>query len=479
MRFTEFRINEASNLSTAELVKYAGAKGDRIPTFLNKIKNNQPFQLVGGGSVTIDPEEYAKAQQFLVPGASGSLALKTTDGGTVITSKLAKTADLGGQAGSAEGSNSFKFNRGEVAEGYHALSAFVRLIARPSSPITLDDVRAYIPKLKNNQTLIIKAADAENKELADEFHVTISLKPGTWEAFQDPRVLQDREFKKYVQDIINDANRETGRRADLYATNGKYDLVRVVGDGVSGETETKTDINFENETEKKYRGYSIKAGTTSQIHQVGGGAVKDSNKGKAASPEERYRILQDELFGVHGLARIADISKAQGAIIAAFQQNTPEGRLEGQDIAYRTAVESMNANLQGDDEENTFLKTLVKALKYFQTRGDESILLKQFSGKGTYILDAKQLDNLHERGLDLVAEYVGSKSNPELVIKDTKSNKILITIRTYKNAAGYVRNYIEKGPLFVEITNIATEKQPADKKPAPTESAPADPNATL
>jgi uncharacterized lipoprotein NlpE involved in copper resistance len=88
-------------------------------------------------------------------------------------------------------------------------------------------------------------AAAENKEVADEFHVTISLKPGTWDAFtQATQILQDKELAKYVKNVIEDANDETGRRADVYATNGKYDLVRVVGDGVSGENETKTDINF-------------------------------------------------------------------------------------------------------------------------------------------------------------------------------------------------------------------------------------------
>ena len=35
------------------------------------------------------------------------------------------------------------------------------------------------------------------------------------------------------------------------------------------QSETKTDINFDNETERKYKGYSIKAGSTGQLHQVG------------------------------------------------------------------------------------------------------------------------------------------------------------------------------------------------------------------
>lgn len=380
--------------------------------------------------------------------------------GKDVTQVVAKTIFKGAITGAAAADKGkLDFNRGEVSEGWHALAAFVRLIARPSREITLDDVIKYIPNVENGKTYKLPVTDVENKELSDEFHVTISLKPKQWAAFKNPTdVLKDREMKKIVSDIIADANQDTGRRADVYATNGKYDLVRVIGDGVSGETETKTDINFENETEKKFRGYSIKAGTTSQIHQVGGGAVKDSKKGKKATPEQRYTILQDELFGVHGKARIADISEAREEYLKAAQDESVEGRLHAQEIAYRAAVASINSNLENDDEEKSFIRTLTVALKYFQSRDDDRILLKQFTGKGVYILDPKRFDTLHEKGLDLVAQYVDNKANPEIEILDAKSNKTLVRFRTYKSSSGYMRNYIEKGELFVELTNINTKE---------------------
>ena len=365
---------------------------------------------------------------------------------------------LTGQAAAEKGK--LDFNRGEVTEGYHALAAFVRLQARPSRAITLDEVIKWIPKIKNGVTYKLPVKDAENKDIADEFHVTISLKPKQFAAFQNPtELLKDPETLAIVKDVIDDANEETGRRADTYATNGRYDLVRVIGDGVSGETETKTDINFENETEKKYRGYSIKAGTTDQIHQVGGGAVKDDRGKKKATPEERFNILQNDLFGVHGLARLADISSVKQEYLKAAQDESLKGRVNAQAIAYKAAVDSLNDNLISDDDEKVFVKTLAKALKFFLAREDDSILLKQFSGKGTFILDPKKFDELHEKGLDLVAEYVTSKANPEIVIKDTFSGKALITFRTYKASTGYFRNYIEKGELFKELTDVKKAKE--------------------
>ena len=380
--------------------------------------------------------------------------------GKDTTQVVAKTIYKGAITGAAAADKGkVDFNRGEVAEGWHALAAFVRLIARPSRDVTLDDVKKFIPNVENGKTYKLPVSDVENKELSDEFHVTISLKPKQWAAFKQPdEVLKDPEMSKIVSDIVADANSETGRRADVYATNGKYDLVRVIGDGVSGETETKTDINFENETEKKFRGYSIKAGTTSQIHQVGGGGVKDARGQKKATPEERYTILQDELFGVHGRARIADIGQAKSEYLKAAQDESVEGRLLAQETAYRAAVSSINQKLQNDDDEKSFVRTLAVALKYFQSRDDDTILLKQFTGRGVYILDPKRFDTLHEKGLDLVAQYNDTKANPEIDIIDAKSNKMLIRFRTYKTSAGYMRNYIEKGPLFVELTNLKSNE---------------------
>jgi len=375
-----------------------------------------------------------------------------------IIVKVVYKGQLTGQAAAAQGK--LDFNRGEITEGYHALAAFVRLQARPTRDITLEEVVKWIPKIKNGVTFKLPVKDAENQEIADEFHVTISLKPGTWEAFQNPtEALKDQETLAIAKNVIEDANEETGRRADVYATNGRYDLVRVVGDGVSGETETKTDINFENETEKKYRGYSIKAGTTNQIHQVGGGGVADSRGKKKATPEERFRILQDELFGVHGLARLADLSKVKANYLKIARDESLQGRLAAQEVGYREAVKSINDNLSNDTDEKIFVKTLAKALKFFLARDDDSILLKQFSGKGTFILDPKKFDELHDKGLDLVAEYVEGKANPEITIKDKFSNKELITFRTYKASSGYMRNYIEKGELFKELTDTKKVKE--------------------
>jgi len=450
MRYRDFKIQEAM---------LGASSPSSVPGYLQKLNqmlaSGQPIQMGKNGdfSFTPAPGQNITDLNSVIKG-QGQNHLGQ-DVGEVVVKNVYKSAVTGAAAADK---GKLDLNRGEVAEGWHALAAFVRLIARPTRDITLKDVIAFIPQIQNGKTLILKVKDAENKELADEFHVTISLKPKQWAAFTNPdEALKDGELAAIVKDVIDDANDETGRRADVYATNGKYDLVRVIGDGVSGETETKTDINFENETEKKYRGYSIKAGTTKQIHQVGGGSVKDSKGRFKATPEERYRILNDELFGVHGRARLADLKHVRKEYMRAAQDESVKGRLLAQEIAYRGAVTSINTNLDSDTEEKDFVKTLGKALKYFMARDDDSILLKQFSGKGTFILDARRFDQLHDKGLDLAARYIDGKANPEFVIEDIKTGSMLIKFRTYKASSGYMRNYIEKGDLFKELTNIKNQ----------------------
>jgi len=433
------------------------------------LQSNSPvlkMGATGAHTFTADPGQSVTSTSDIITGQGKDHSGKDTE--QVIAKTLWK-----GQLKTTTDSPTAKkvvFNRGEVAEAYHALAAFVRFIARPTRDITLEDVVKWIPKLENGVTYDLKVADAENKDLADEFWVTVSLKPEQWTAFKDPNaVLADTPFAKIARDIVDDANSETGRRADVYATNGRYDLVRVIGDGVSGETETKTDIEFENETEKKYRGYSIKVGSVKQIHQVGGGAISG---GRKASAEQRFSILQDELFGVHGRFRIADISDAKVAYLKAAQDESVKGRLAAQEIGYKAAVESINNFIKTDDDEKKYVKLLAKAFKFFQARDDDRILLKQFTGtkKGTYILDPKRFDKLHQQGLNLVAVYDEAKENPEMAIIDQDSNKRLVTFRTYKTADGYMRNYIEKGDLWKDLTNIANVKESVREGAVPDNS---------
>jgi hypothetical protein len=381
-------------------------------------------------------------------------------------------------SGAEEGKRNI--NKGEVAEGYHATAAFARLIKRPSDPIGIKDLLAVINRLQNSKTLKVKKPEAES-DIADEFHLTITLKPAQWDAFKDPTTIT--KMGKLIDSIITDANEETGRFADRFATNQRFDLARIIGDGVSEESVKKTDIRFENHAEKKWADFSLKVDTTKQIHQVGGGAVKDSPSRKKATPEARYQKLQFNLFQVDGRFPLADISSAQPQILKAHSIE------DMQRIAYKAAVTSLNHNLQTDNQEKHFLSNLAGACKYWMGRDEPDIKLKQFTNKGTFILDPHKIDSLLQADkLDLVAQYVEMEHNlPKIIIKDGVSNKALVSIRTYRNSKGYIRNYIEKEDLWIDLTLVKhipntpqkAQTQQVQKPQAPDELAAVKKNAGI
>lgn len=348
-------------------------------------------------------------------------------------------------------SDTIEFNAGEVAEGVHATAAFVRLCKRPSEEIQVADLYPVVKQLENGKTYVAKPHEISS-DIADEFHVTVSLKPKQWTAFKQlDKIVNYDKIKGIILNIIEDANLESGRYADLYAGNGKFDLVRVIGDGVSGETETKTDINFENETSRKFKGYSIKAGSTRQIHQVGGG------KG-TLTPDERFDILNNDLFGVHGKARLIDINNARAKFLKLWESGQQQ---EAYRAAYQEAVDKFNDILQTDKQEEEFVKNLIVALKYWMRRDEEGVVLKQFTGTkdGTYILDAEKLHELESQDkLNLVAQ-MATTADPTIRVGDPETKKVLFEIRlkTEKKRDGslYFRNLINKGKLFVTLTDIA------------------------
>lgn len=472
MRWKELNLQEAA-LSKATDEKYIGAVNELL-------KQGVELRLWDKGESVIIPKKKQSVSSLSDP------IYGTIDGEYtyVLVKHLFKSNEIKNLAG-GKGSDDLVVNTGEVAEGYHATAAFARLIKRPSTPITVKDVISLVTRLKNNKALVLKRNEVEN-QFADEFHLTVALKPGSWEAFQDPRTLE--KMGKILDSIITDANAETSRFADRFATNQRFDRVRVVGDGVSEESVKKTDVRFENEAEKKFADYSLKVGTTKQIHQVGGGK-------KTATPQERFEILQHNFFNVDGRFPLADISAIQDKFLKAKDIE------KAQELAYKAAVNSLNSNLQTDDQEKTFLNNLVGALKYWMGRDDPDVKLKQFTKSGTLILDANKISQmLGNDQLDLKAVYTPG-ATPKITIVDNFSKKPLVSFRTYRSKSGYLRNYVEKERLFVELAlvkeipntvprtapvaktavkkPVAAPKQPALAVSKPKIGAPVQPKGTL
>ena len=136
-------------------------------------------------------------------------------------------------------------------------------------------------------------------------------------------------------------------------------------------------------------------------------------------------------------------------------------------LAYIYANDVLQGKLEGTDQqvEENFLEKVVDGIKYFATLNDDRIKLVQFTQKGYYVLDFKRLDSLYNNDkLDLSSRYsTGSSGDegitiPKVSIYDKISGKDLMTIRMFRNAAGYIRNYIEKEALLVQLTKVRGTK---------------------
>jgi hypothetical protein len=367
--------------------------------------------------------------------------------------------------------DNLQVNRGELSEGYHAVAAFARLIKRPLENIDIMDILNIIQILENGEKLSLKRNEVQSKS-HDLFELTVKLKPPSWKLFKDPNTA---ELFGYVMDsIISDANHETSRFAERFATNEIYDVARIVGDGVSGESERKTDVSFENESEKKFLGYSLKVRNT-QVHQVASGP-------SGSTPEQRFEIISKGLFAVDGRFPLANIEGAKPDFLKA---KTP---VKMQQIAFKAAEKSLNQNLKTIATEKTFLKNLVGALKYWVSRDDPNVKVKKFEDKGTTILDPNKVDSLLKNNqLNLVARYSESYSDkaqaiiPMLYIYDAITNKNLVIIRTrYDKKTNdptlYVKSIIEQGPVWKNLTFDKFISNTPDPEQYPPETAVDTPN---
>ena len=67
----------------------------RPELFLYKVKNSSPFTLDAGGEVIIDPKETNRVRAWVDSGPTGTIKLRTMDGGEVVNSQLKKTLEFG------------------------------------------------------------------------------------------------------------------------------------------------------------------------------------------------------------------------------------------------------------------------------------------------------------------------------------------------------------------------------------------------
>jgi hypothetical protein len=418
-------------------------KQSRLDAFIKKIESGQQFALAGNtGYVYLDKSQVADMKKGILPNK-----LVTSDGQKLSWNALEKTEEFGSRSGDTKVAN-----KGEVAEGILGVATFARLIKRPSDQITEADVHALIkslpPGVERNGVVNLNLKRKETgNPISDLFSLTLRLKPDVYGDFVDESKWP--QVKSITAGVIQYVNSNLKKYTDYFSTNAKPDEVKVIADGVSGETETKVDVflqyqNKETGAQKVLQHFdmSVKTGSTKQMGQVGGGAGTQSM-------EDRFEILRQmwDKFGV-------DVSNKRAAFVKS------RDIFAGYDIVYAEASKKLKSILGGKNKENEkqFLEVLINAIKFFATLNNDRVKLVQFKDTakgGFYVLDFKKLDRLFDKNLvDLSATHSAEGAMPKVTIFNKIDGSPVLSVRMYKDGSGYIRNYIEKEKGLVNLLRV-------------------------
>ena len=446
MRYADFKITE--------MAMVASSSPASIPTYIDGINNilKQPDAKLKMGKTgdyffTPNPGQQIKDITDTIQGTGQDHLGK--DVTAIVAKNIFKSPDVkGGESGKKE---DYFGNKGEVAEGVLGCATMAKLIKRPGADISSADILNIIGQLPDNGELVKTAAETESN-ITDKFNLVVKLKPDAFKSLRNTELLSKKMSKEInsIKDYINDAVR---RYSKMFEINGRPDAVDIISDGISNEVGTKTDVELVYNNEKGKRvvkniDLSVKTGTTKQMGQVGSGGAR-------MTTDQRFDILKNmwTRFGV-------DIDSVKGKFVKAKNIE------DAYDVAYIEANRQIQQELAGssEDEEKRFLKQMVDGIKYFATLNDDKVRLVQFTQKGYYVLDFKRLNKLFDQNkLNLTSRLVYGKSGdgvrlPKVIIYDNETNKDLLTIRMFRNAAGYIRNYIEKEALMVQLTKVRGNK---------------------
>ena len=348
-------------------------------------------------------------------------------------------------------------NRGETAEGILGAAMFAKFTKRESDEdigtVTAQDISNVLNSLKQTgeDQYQVEVEDFDN-EHADVISFVLRLKSGPYQDLMDPdkRPLLASEFSSAAA-YVNSSDAE--RYSKYFYINGRSDQIVIMADGVTGETEQKTDVwvfvTDENGQPRKLRlNTSLKVGGIKQFGQVGGD-----------SDEAQQNLW--EYFGVDVNPVLANFKKTMKS----------QGPRDAFKKLYQYVAKQLDQKLKNADPEDeaNILNDIAIGITHFATLGDPNVELVDFNKGGFKILRFNKLAE-KLKDIDLAATYGDSKTWPEVVIHErgNPKNKLLtVRVKIENKPKGiYVRNIIEKEPLLEKLTEY--RKASWDSAPAAT-----------
>ena len=334
-------------------------------------------------------------------------------------------------------------NRGETSEGILGAAMFAKFIKREPGEdigtVTPADISGVLDSLKKTgeDQYEVEVEDYDN-EHADRITFVLRLKTGPYQDLMDPakRTLLASEYSSAAA-YVNSSDAE--RYSRYFYINGRADQITIMADGVTGETEQKTDVWVfvadEDGNPRKLRlNTSLKVGGVGQFGQVSG----DSEQ------------TQQTLWNYFGV----DVAPALDDFKSVLKNN---GARDAFKQVYEYAANQMDQELRNASpkDEANIVNSIATGITHFATLGDPKVELVDFSDGGFKILRFNKLVN-KLKNIDLEATYIDSLTWPEVIIHERGNPKNrLLKIRTKienKPKGIYMRNLIEKGPLLEKLT---------------------------
>jgi hypothetical protein len=284
----------------------------------------------------------------------------------------------------------------------------------------------------------VEVEDYDN-EHADKVTFVLRLKTAPYNDLMDPskRELLTSEFSSAAA-YVNSSDAE--RYSRYFYINGKADSIVVMADGVTGEKTQKTDVwvyvTDEDGNPRKLRlNTSLKVGGIAQFGQVGGSTVE----------------TQQNLWNYFGV----DVDP----VLDDFEETVADDPRRAFQQVYEYAANRINDELQNasPQDEAGVINNIAQGITHFATLGDPKVELVDFSDGGFKIL---RFNNLVKKlqSVDLEASYVDNKKWPEVAIHkrgDPKNRLLTVRMKVENTKSGpYARNYIEKGPLLEQLTQV-------------------------
>ena len=348
-------------------------------------------------------------------------------------------------------------NRGETAEGILGAAMFAKFTKREADEdigmVTPQDIGSVLDSLQQTgeDQYQVEVEDFDN-EHADVISFVLRLKSGPYQDLMDPakRPLLANEFSSAAA-YVNSSDAE--RYSKYFYINGRSDQIVIMADGVTGETEQKTDVwvfvTDENGQPRKLRlNTSLKVGGIKQFGQVGGD-----------SDEAQQNLW--EYFGVDVNPVLSNFKKTMKS----------QGPRDAFKKLYQYVAKQLDQKLKNADPEDeaNILNDIATGITHFATLGDPNVELVDFNKGGFKILRFNKLAE-KLKDIDLAATYGDSKTWPEIVIHErgNPKNKLLtVRVKIENKPKGiYVRNIIEKEPLLEKLTEY--RKASWDDAPAAT-----------